>query len=295
MAKVVHAHYISSYGFLACATIDLYATASNAPVAQRLFHQLHPRQSHLSTYNSIISMYSRQGNVEFGTLFHSCMIKASFMSNPFCQGAFIDLYAKYSFLCHASAIFDTAVLLDTVSWMASISGYVRAGLPQDTLQVFDKMQIACCFPDQVIFVTVLNALVNLVKLDIACKLFRDMHTRNVVAWNAMISGYDKRSHHKEAIVFFLEIRKCENGGKRSKKHKTSSKEEKKKFWACHLVPGRGTPSIGVVRQANETEKYCLTQHNGRATWSSRRATWSLGSQDLKEGVPLGVLGMTHQA
>ncbi|XLT35598.1 hypothetical protein HN873_066890 [Arachis hypogaea] len=61
MAKVVHAHYISSYGFLACATIDLYATASNAPVAQRLFHQLHPRQSHLSTYNSIISMYSRQG------------------------------------------------------------------------------------------------------------------------------------------------------------------------------------------------------------------------------------------
>ncbi|XLU30411.1 hypothetical protein S245_066477, partial [Arachis hypogaea] len=136
-------------------------------------------------YNSLC--LSKLRNVEFGTLFHSCMIKASFMSNPFCQGAFIDLYAKYSFLCHASAIFDTAVLLDTVSWMASISGYVRAGLPQDTLQVFDKMQIACCFPDQVIFVTVLNALVNLVKLDIACKLFRDMHTRNVVAWNAMIS------------------------------------------------------------------------------------------------------------
>ncbi|XP_072058898.1 pentatricopeptide repeat-containing protein At3g09040, mitochondrial-like isoform X2 [Arachis hypogaea] len=247
MAKVVHAHAIkhdiSSDGFLASATIDLYATAGNVPFAQRLFHQLHPRQRHLSAYNSIISMYSRQGlfqnalrcfvsmmrfgqlpdqftlaialsvcsklrNVEFGTLLHSCVIKVGFESNPFCQGALIDLYAKCGFLRHASAIFDAAVHLDTVSWTALISGYVRARLPQDALQVFDKMQIAGCSPDQVVFVTVLNALVNLGKLDDACKLFRDMHTSNVVAWNAMISGHAKRGHHKEAIEFFLEMRKC---------------------------------------------------------------------------------------
>ncbi|XP_020969005.1 pentatricopeptide repeat-containing protein At3g09040, mitochondrial-like [Arachis ipaensis] len=247
MAKVVHAHAIkhdiSSDGFLASATIDLYAAAGNVPFAQRLFHQLHPRQRHLSAYNSIISMYSRQGlfqnalrcfvsmmrfgqlpdqftlaialsvcsklrNVEFGTLLHSCVIKAGFESNPFCQGALIDLYAKCGFLRHASAIFDAAVHLDNVSWTALISGYVRAGLPQDALQVFDKMQIAGCSPDQVVFVTVLNALVNLGKLDDACKLFRDMHTSNVVAWNAMISGHAKSGHHKEAIEFFLEMRKC---------------------------------------------------------------------------------------
>ncbi|KAL4286991.1 hypothetical protein AHAS_Ahas19G0141500 [Arachis hypogaea] len=35
-----------------------------------------------------------------------------------------------------------------------------------------------------------------------------MHTSNVVAWNAMISGHAKRGHHKEAIEFFLEMRKC---------------------------------------------------------------------------------------
>ncbi|RYQ90070.1 hypothetical protein Ahy_B09g096356 [Arachis hypogaea] len=247
MAKVVHAHAIkhdiSSDGFLASATIDLYAAAGNVPFAQRLFHRLHPRQRHLSAYNSIISMYSRQKlfqnalrcfvsmmrfgqlpdqftlaialsvcsklrNVEFGTLLHSCVIKVGFESNPFCQGALINLYAKCGFLRHASAIFDATVHLDTVSWTALISGYVRAGLPQDALQVFDKMQIAGCSPDQVVFVTVLNALVNLGKLDDACKLFRDMHTSNVVAWNAMISGHAKRGHHKEAIEFFLEMRKC---------------------------------------------------------------------------------------
>ncbi|XLR43841.1 hypothetical protein S83_028501 [Arachis hypogaea] len=127
MAKVIQAHDISSYGFLVSATIDLYTTAGNVPFAQRLFHQLHPLQRHLSAYNSIISMYSRQGlfkntlcyfismmcfmqlpdqftlficsklmNVEFGTLLHSCMIKAGFESNSFGQGTFIDLYAAFS-------------------------------------------------------------------------------------------------------------------------------------------------------------------------------------------------------
>ncbi|RYR39324.1 hypothetical protein Ahy_A09g044829 [Arachis hypogaea] len=71
-----------------------------------------------------LSICSKLRNVEFGTLLHSCMIKAGFVSNPFCQGALIDLYAKCSFFCHASAKFDTAFLLDTVSWMASILGYV---------------------------------------------------------------------------------------------------------------------------------------------------------------------------
>ncbi|MED6167935.1 hypothetical protein PIB30_007248 [Stylosanthes scabra] len=247
IAKLVHAHAIkhaiSNDGFLASAIIDLYAAAGNLPFAQSLFHHLHPSQRHLSAYNSIISMYSRHAlfqnalccfasmlrfgqlpdqftlaialsvssklkNVEFGTLLHTWVIKAGFESNPFCQGALIDLYAKCGFLCHARAIFDAAVHLDTVSWTALISGYVRAGMPQDALQVFDKMQIADCSPDQVVFVTVLNALVNLGKLDDACKLFRDMRTSNVVAWNVMISGHAKSGHHKEAIEFFLEMRKC---------------------------------------------------------------------------------------
>ncbi|XLT72521.1 hypothetical protein S245_029617 [Arachis hypogaea] len=64
MAKAIHAyaikHDISPDGFLTSGTIDLYAAAGKVPFAQRLFHQLHSRQRHLSTYNSIFFMYSRQ-------------------------------------------------------------------------------------------------------------------------------------------------------------------------------------------------------------------------------------------
>ncbi|KAL4356588.1 hypothetical protein AHAS_Ahas09G0101700 [Arachis hypogaea] len=108
-----------------------------------------------------IDLYAAAGKVPFAQrLFHQLHSRA-----------LIDLYAKSSFLRNASTIFDAVVHLDTVSWTALISGYVRAGLLQDALQVFDKMQIVGCSPDQVVFVTVLKALVNLGKLDDACKLF----------------------------------------------------------------------------------------------------------------------------
>ncbi|QHO34355.1 Pentatricopeptide repeat-containing protein [Arachis hypogaea] len=137
----------------------------------------------LNQFTLAIALYicSKLRNLEFGTLLHSCMIKAGFESNPFCQGALINLYAECSFLCNANAIFDAAVHLDTFSWTALISGYVRVELPQDALQVFDRIQIVGRSFDQVVFVNILNALVNLGKLDDACKLFRDMHTSNVVA------------------------------------------------------------------------------------------------------------------
>ncbi|KAL4356584.1 hypothetical protein AHAS_Ahas09G0101300 [Arachis hypogaea] len=133
------------------------------------------------TQDRALYICSKLRNLEFGTLLHSCMIKAGFESNPFCQGALINLYAECSFLCNANAIFDAAVHLDTFSWTALISGYVRVELPQDALQVFDRIQIVGRSFDQVVFVNILNALVNLGKLDDACKLFRDMHTSNVVA------------------------------------------------------------------------------------------------------------------
>ncbi|KAL1341436.1 hypothetical protein AAHE18_09G086400 [Arachis hypogaea] len=257
MAKAIHAyaikHDISPDGFLTSGTIDLYAAAGKVPFAQRLFHQLHSRQRHLSTYNSIFFMYSRQqlfqnalhcfvSMMRFGQLSDQFMLvialSASFESNSFCQGALIDLYAKSSFLRNASTIFDAVVHLDTVSWTALISGYVRAGLLQDALQVFDKMQIVGCSPDQVVFVTVLKALFFLemrkcgikssslaaldygllvhgeaIKqgldssiyceiLDAAKQVFDVIFEKNMVTWNAMLGVYAQNGYfnHVHSVV-----------------------------------------------------------------------------------------------
>nr|KYP75570.1 hypothetical protein KK1_019761 [Cajanus cajan] len=56
-------------------------------------------------------------------------------------------------------------------------------------------------PDPVALVTVLNAYISSGKLHDACQFFEQMPlpTRNVVAWNVMISGHAERGHYKEAL------------------------------------------------------------------------------------------------
>lgn len=159
------------------------------------------------TFAVTLSVSAKLKNVDFGRLVHSRVIKTGFDSSAFCQAALIDMYAKCNHLSDASAIFDTALHLDTVSCTALISGYVQVGLPEEALQVFDKMHKAGCYPDQVVLVTVINAHMALGNLDDACHLFQQMPAPNVVAWNVMISGHAKRGHYNEALAFFHRMRK----------------------------------------------------------------------------------------
>ncbi|KAJ1392783.1 Tetratricopeptide-like helical domain superfamily [Sesbania bispinosa] len=170
-----------------------------------------------SIFSITLSVCAKLENVEFGRLVHCCVIKRGFEFTSFCQGALIHLYAKCNFLSSARTIFDSTPLshLDTVSCTALISGYVQVGLPEEALHVFDKMRNTC-YPDQVAFITVLNAYMASGKLDDACQLFEQMQmpTCNVVAWNVMISGHAKRGHYKEAVAFYRQMRK--NGIKSSR-------------------------------------------------------------------------------
>ncbi|TKY68069.1 Pentatricopeptide repeat-containing protein mitochondrial [Spatholobus suberectus] len=167
------------------------------------------------TFAITLSACAKLENVELGRAVHCCVIKRGLESSSFCQGALIHLYAKCHSLTCARTIFDAASSphFDTVSWTALISGYVQGGLPEEALHIFDKMRNSgpggYPIPDQVAFVTVLNAYISLGKLDDACQWFEQMQipTRNVVAWNVMISGHAKRGHYKEAVAFFHQMSK----------------------------------------------------------------------------------------
>ncbi|KAK7280604.1 hypothetical protein RJT34_25669 [Clitoria ternatea] len=164
------------------------------------------------TFAITLSACAKLGNAKFGRLIHSCAIKTGLQSTSFCQGALIHLYAKCDSLSCARAIFDAAPSphLDNVSCTALISGYLQLGLPQEALHIFDKMRNTAggCCPDLVTLVTVLNAYMTLGRLDEACHLFQQIPipTRNVVAWNVMISGHAKTGHYDQALTFFHQMR-----------------------------------------------------------------------------------------
>lgn len=225
--------------------MDLYAKCGNIEFAEKAFHQL--ESVDLCAWNSVLSLYSRQGlldqaiwhfgsmrncrvgpnqytfavllsvcgrlmDAEFGKQVHCNVIKAGFEFNSFCEGSLIDLYAKLNNVIDARRIFDAAEEPDTVSWTAIIAGYVQAGLPEEAIKLFGDMQKLSRFPDQVAFVTVISAFMELGRLDDACHLFAQMPNPNAVAWNVMISGHAKRGCESEAVKLFQNMR---NAGVRS--------------------------------------------------------------------------------
>jgi pentatricopeptide repeat protein len=243
--KIIHAQSLKlgfwSKGVLGNVIVDLYAKCADVDYAERAFKQLEDKD--ILAWNSILSMHSKQGfphlvvkyfgllwnsgvwpneftfaivlsscarleMVKCGRQVHCNVVKMGFESISYCEGALIGMYAKCNFLTDARSIFDGAVELDKVSWTSMIGGYIKVGLPEEAVKLFQEMEKVGQEPDQVAFVTVINAYVDLGRLENASDLFSRMPNRNVVAWNLMISGHAKGGHGVEAIEFFQNMRKA---------------------------------------------------------------------------------------
>ncbi|WOG81978.1 hypothetical protein DCAR_0101137 [Daucus carota subsp. sativus] len=239
VCKLVHCQTLKlGYGLagkLGNALVSFYAKCGNLEFAEKAFLRVVNRDT--LAWNSILSMYSRRGmvedivcsfgsmwncgmvpdqftfaivfsgcgrlgNVELGKQVHCNVVKMGYEFSQFCEGSLIDMYAKCGCVVDARRIFDGAVDPDTVSWTAMIAGYVQSGYPDEALSVFDDMQKLGREPDQVAFVTIINACMSLGRIDEACRLFGMMPNRNDISWNVMISGHAKRGYEVEAVTYF---------------------------------------------------------------------------------------------
>ncbi|KDP43044.1 hypothetical protein JCGZ_25230 [Jatropha curcas] len=243
-SRIIHAQSLKlgfcSKGSLGNVILDLYAKCGNVDFAEKVFNRLENKE--ILACNSMLSMYSKYGfldmvvksysslwsrgvwpneftfaivlsacgrleSVKSGRLVHCNVVKMGLESSSFCEGALIDMYAKCNSMNDCRRVFDGGVDLDTVSWTSMMAGYVKAGLPEEALKVFDEMKKVGRKPDQVAFVTVINACVGLGRLDDASDLFSQMPNPNVVAWNVMISGHAQRGYEVKAIEIFHNMRK----------------------------------------------------------------------------------------
>nr|CAB3480019.1 unnamed protein product [Digitaria exilis] len=142
----------------------------------------------------------------------------------------------------AIEFFEAMPVRNLVSWNAVVSGYVKNSRARDALRVFKTMvDDATVQPNSSTLSSVLLGCSNLSavefgrqihqwcmklplgrsvavgtpllsmyckcgNLDDACKLFNEMHTRDVVSWNAMISGYAQHGDGLEAIKLFEKMK-----------------------------------------------------------------------------------------
>ena len=197
------------------------------------------------TYLSILDACSSAKALEWGKEIHN-HIKSAELGLEFDMRigtALVTMYAKCGSIRDAQLVFDKMVKRDTISWTSLIEGYAQQGNVPDALDLFCQMQEAGVKPNQLTYMSLLNACsspatlkqgrevhAHIIKAGISSNnvhlgnalinmyakcgsiteakfVFDGMRIRNVVSWNAMIGGFALHGCGQEAVQAFEQMRK----------------------------------------------------------------------------------------
>eukprot|EP01018_Ginkgo_biloba_P030281 Gb_21430 [translate_table: standard] len=210
--------------------------------ALELFRQMQHADVELNsnTLASVLSACAYFKALEKGKQIHGYAIKSGFELDVFVRGTLIDTYARCGSIETARELFDTMSERNVVCWTGMIAGYVQNGCANEALKLFSQMKNAGVKPNTVTIATVLPSCAHLAALQqgeeihsyiiksgfdsdvfvgsalidmyAKCKciesarhVFDKLSLRNVVSWNAMISGYAQNEHSSEAMNLFRQM------------------------------------------------------------------------------------------
>ncbi|GFP78874.1 pentatricopeptide repeat-containing protein at3g49740 [Phtheirospermum japonicum] len=152
---------------------------------------------------------------------HGQAIKMTFEDFTSVNNAAISMYSNCGDINAACSVFSRLKEKDVVSWNAIIASYAQVNLSEDVIFAFSQMRINSIEPDEftigsllarsnsleivetiqaiaikkalVLKVEVTNALISAFarngEIKQASKLFFDTHSKNLISWNSMISGF----------------------------------------------------------------------------------------------------------
>ncbi|KAI6667974.1 hypothetical protein NL676_003747 [Syzygium grande] len=215
------------------------------PLALRYYYRM--RSAGLKpnnfTYPFMFMACANLCELDRGRAAHSAVFKAGLDSDSHTSHSLIMMYAKCRELETARKVFDEIADRDLVSWNSMISGYAKMGFAADAVELFRKMGEEGFVPDEMTVVSTLTAcgdlgdlslgkwievyvLYNGMKLNSyvgsalidmygkcgdltsAKRIFDKMVERDVVTWNAMITGYAQNGMADEAITLFSTMREA---------------------------------------------------------------------------------------
>ncbi|CAO2830442.1 unnamed protein product [Amaranthus hypochondriacus] len=168
---------------------------------------------------------------------HAQAIKEGYGHCTAVSNAAMAMYAEHGLIDFVRKIFEELELKDVVSWNTMIAGCVHNYETQLAGSAFVDMQRTGLLPDaytigalfasseslenvQMLYARVLksglslssevvNALVSafskLGDLNLAHEIFRDMQTKNLITWNAIMSGFLSNGYPLHALELFLQM------------------------------------------------------------------------------------------
>ncbi|KAK9100141.1 hypothetical protein Scep_023571 [Stephania cephalantha] len=227
------------------AMISGYSCNGETESAVRLFRELlhSGGEANSSTIVGLLPVFSPFGHLELCRCIHGFAVKSGVDSNVSVSTALTTVYSRLNEIEFATQLFDEAPEKSLESWNAMISGYTQNGLTEMAISLFRRMQTLKVQPNPVTITSILSACAQLgavtlgkwvhelivrenfqsniyvstALIDMYAKcgsireaqiLFDTMPEKNVVSWNAMISGYGLHGLGHEALRLFDEMSKA---------------------------------------------------------------------------------------
>ncbi|XP_058114018.1 pentatricopeptide repeat-containing protein At4g30700 [Magnolia sinica] len=224
------------------AMISGYSCNGDVKSAMSLFKALmiDGGKANSSTVVGLIPVFSPFGHMGLSQSIHGFSIKAGIYLNSAVSTALATVYARLNDMESARQLFDEMPEKSLASWNAMISGYAQNGFTDMAISLFRRMQMGEVRPNPITVTSILSACAQLGALSLgkwiheliikeridsnvyvstalidmyvkcgsigeARHLFNGMSEKNVVSWNAMISGYGLHGQGPEALKLFAEM------------------------------------------------------------------------------------------
>ena len=189
----------------------------------------------------VINACAQLGDSQAGEEIHRYLENnKSFLSNVFVATSLVDMYVKCGDMQRAREIFDGMPERDVVTWSTMVGGYSSNGLPKEALEMFHEMKMAKMDPDGFTMVGLLSACAKLGALELghswsgllekklflsnpvlgtalidmyakcgsserAWEIFSALETKDVIAFNAMISCLALNGFTKISFALFAQL------------------------------------------------------------------------------------------
>ncbi|XP_023550936.1 pentatricopeptide repeat-containing protein At5g04780, mitochondrial isoform X3 [Cucurbita pepo subsp. pepo] len=217
--------------------INMYSKCGSVDVARQVFDEMPSRS--LVSWSTMIGSLTQNAKCALSEcqLLHAFAVKAAMNLNVFVATALLDVYAKCGLMNDAANVFESMSERSVVTWSSMAAGYVQNAMYEEALALFRKAWETGLKHDQFLMSSVIcacaglaamiegnqvNALLSksgfcsnifvassLIDMYAKCggieeayKVFRDVEDRNVVLWNAMISGLSRHARSLEVMILF---------------------------------------------------------------------------------------------
>ncbi|XAR69582.1 hypothetical protein NMG60_11001232 [Bertholletia excelsa] len=194
------------------------------------------------TFAAVISGCANLGRLKWGEQLHAHVLCIGLVASLSVANSVMTMYSRCGHLNYASMVFHGMMRRDIISWSTIIAGYAQGGCGEEAFKFLSWMRREGPKPTEFALASVLSVCGNMAILEQgkqlhahvlsiglehramirsalinmyskcgsiveASRIFNGKEKDDIVSWTAMINGYAEHGHSEEAIQLFEQIPK----------------------------------------------------------------------------------------